>query len=94
VKAVWNGLVIADSEQTIELAGYRCFPRTAVRRDLLTASRRSAADLRCPHGVRFYDVSDGERRSARAAWSYEAPLPGYRRIDHWIGFWEDVEVAE
>ena len=30
--------------------------------------------------------------SERAAWSYEAPRAGMEQIDHWIGFWEDVEV--
>ena len=47
----------------------------------------------CPHGVRFYDVADAAARSPRAAWSYEAPQGDMRQVDHWIGFWEDVEVA-
>ena len=92
MQARWNGSVIAESERTVELAGYRYFPRDAVRMDLLRSAPRTPSDLRCPHGVQFYDLVDGERRSERAAWSYEAPRPAYSHVDHWIGFWEDVEL--
>jgi uncharacterized protein (DUF427 family) len=34
----------------------------------------------------------GDARSERAAWSYEAPSGSMKEVDHWIGFWEDVEV--
>ena len=31
--------------------------------------------------------------SERAAWSYEAPQAAMRPVDHWIGFWKDVELV-
>lgn len=91
-KAVWRGEVIAESDRTLEVAGYVYFPRAAVRMDLLTPAPQTAHDLECPHGVQFYDVVRDGARSARAAWSYEAPRPKMQEIDHWIGFWEDVEI--
>jgi uncharacterized protein (DUF427 family) len=94
VQARWNGKVIAESDRTVELAGYCYFPRDAVRIDLMRSASRTAGDLRCPHGVQFYDLVDGEHRSERAAWSYEAPMPAYSHVDHWIGFWEDVELVD
>ena len=42
--------------------------------------------------MQFYDVVEGGSKSARAAWSYEAPQPKMKPVDHWIGFWEDVEI--
>jgi uncharacterized protein (DUF427 family) len=92
MKAVWREQVIADSEQTLEVKGYRYFPRTAVRMDLLRPAPKTASDLECPHGVQFYDVVVGRTRSERAAWSYEAPQPAMARVDHWIGFWRDVAL--
>jgi uncharacterized protein (DUF427 family) len=94
MKALWNGRVVAESAHTIELAGYRYFPRASVRMEWLRPGPRCVSDLRCPHGVRFFDLYDGERTSERAAWSYEAPQPAYAHVDHWIGFWEDVEVVD
>jgi len=93
MQAIWRGQVIAESDRTIEVGGYRYFPRDAVRMDLLQAATKTQSDLACPHGVQFYDVAHGATRSKRAAWSYEAPRASMSKVDHWIGFWEDVEVA-
>jgi len=92
MKAIWRGRVIAESDRTLEVAGYRYFPRETVRMDLLRAAPKTEDDLDCPHGVQFYDVAEGAARSERAAWSYEAPRASMKGVDHWIGFWKDVEI--
>ncbi len=92
MKATWHGKTVAESDSTLEVCGYRYFPRDSVRMDLLEIAPKTASDLECPHGVQFYDVVEGDVRSARAAWSYEAPQPRMKPVDHWMGFWEDVEI--
>lgn len=93
MKALWRGRLIAESDRTLEVDGYRYFPRDAVRMELLRRSPKSASDRQCPHGVQFYDVGDDVDRSERAAWSYEAPGDSMKKVERWIGFWEDVEVG-
>jgi len=93
MKAIWRGQVIAESDSTLEVDGYCYFPRTAVRMDLLRASPLTPDDRVCPHGVQFYDVAMGDDLSERAAWSYEAPRGGMKKVERWIGFWEDVVVV-
>ena len=93
MKAVWRGKTVAKSDRTLEVGGYRYFPRDAVRMDLLRVASKTAGDLECPHGVQFYDVVEGDVCSKRAAWSYEAPQARMKPVDRWIGFWEDVEVG-
>jgi uncharacterized protein (DUF427 family) len=93
MKAIWRGRVIAESDNTLEVGGYRYFPREAVRMHLLRLSPKTQRDLECPHGVQFYDVTDRSALSKRAAWSYEAPRAAMQQVDHWIGFWEDVEIT-
>ena len=92
MKAIWHGQVIAESDGTREVHGYRYFPRDAVRMDLLKLAPKNESDLECPHGVQFYDVVEGKRRSERAAWSYEAPREAMKQVDHWVGFWDDVDI--
>lgn len=92
MQAIWRGQVIANSDRTLEVDGYRYFPRQTVRMDKLQLTAKTENDLKCPHGVQFYDVVDGDARSSRAAWSYEAPREKMKPVDHWIGFWEDVEI--
>jgi uncharacterized protein (DUF427 family) len=92
MRAEWRGTVLGDSERTIELGGYHYFPREAVRMELLRPATRTASDLECPHGVRFFDVVTDQGEGPRLAWSYEAPRPSHRAIDHWVGFWKEVEL--
>lgn len=94
MKATWKGKTIAESNATLEVHGYVYFPRDTVRMDLLKAAEKSESDLECPHGVQFYDLGDGKKVSARAAWSYEKPrVKAMQSIDHWVAFWEDVKVG-
>ena len=93
MKAIWRDQVIAESDRTLEVDGYQYFPRETVRMDLLRLAPKTQSDLACPHAVQFYDVGEGAARSERAAWSYEAPRAAMKQVDHWIGFWEDVEIA-
>jgi uncharacterized protein (DUF427 family) len=93
MKAIWRGRVIAESARTLKVDGYRYFPREAVRMEHLRLVPKSSSDLACPHGVQFYDVVQGTEHSDRAAWSYEAPRGAMKQVDHWIGFWEDIEIG-
>jgi uncharacterized protein (DUF427 family) len=92
MKAIWHGQVIAESDRTLEVGGYRYFPREAVRMDLLRAAPKTQSDRACPHGVQFYDVAVDAARCKRAAWSYEAPGASMQQVDHWIGFWDDIRI--
>ena len=92
MKAIWRGRVIAESDRTLEVGGYRYFPRETVRMDRLRVAPKTQSDLACPHGVQFYDVTDGAAQSRRAAWSYEAPRPEMSAVGGRFGFWQDVEV--
>jgi uncharacterized protein (DUF427 family) len=92
MKAILRGEVIAESDNVRDVGGYAYFPREAVKMNLLVKSPRVGSDLECPHGVQFYDVTVKSAEAKRAAWSYEAPKPSMRQVDHWIGFWEDVKV--
>ena len=93
MKATVDDRVVADSDDIVEAHGYSYFPSSAVRMDWLEKTEKTADDLKCPHGVQFYDVVVDGKRHARAAWSYEEPRPEMAQVGGRFGFWEDVEVA-
>lgn len=93
MQAIVNGQVVAQSNDVIDCKGYQYFPRDAVRVDWLEKTAKTADDLKCPHGVQFYDVVVGGTRHARAAWSYEAPRPEMAEVKDRFGFWQDVKVV-
>src|SRR5258706_12407842 len=90
MKALWHGQVIAESDQTLEVDGYRYFPRESVRMDLLQVAPKTQSDLACPHGVQFYDLPADTARSERAAWSYEAPRAALTKVEPRMGCSQDV----
>ena len=93
MKAVLHGHVIADSDDIVESGGYKYFPRSSVRMELLEKAPKTESDRACPHDVQFYDVVIEGRRHSRAAWSYEAPRPTMQQVAHRVGFWQDVKVG-
>ena len=93
MQAIVDGQVVAQSNDIVEAQGYQYFPRAAVHMDWLEKTEKTADDLKCPHGVQFYDVVVDGRRHKRAAWSYEQPQPEMMQVKDWFGFWEDVQVA-
>jgi uncharacterized protein (DUF427 family) len=93
MKAVVDGQVVAQSTEVIDCKGYQYFPPAAVRTDWLEKTEKTAEDLKCPHGVQFYDVVVAGKRHPRAAWSYEAPRPEMKAVKDRFGFWQDVEVV-
>jgi uncharacterized protein (DUF427 family) len=93
MKASVDGQIVAQSNGIVVAHDYQYFPRTAVRMDWLEKAEKTAEDLKCPHGVQFYDVVIDGKRHKRAAWSYEKPRPEMAQVGGRFGFWEDVKVA-
>jgi uncharacterized protein (DUF427 family) len=93
MKAILDGTVLAESDETVAVKGYDYFPFADARLDLLEKSPRTPKDLECPHGVQFYDVVVDGKRYARNAWIYEAPQPAMKAVTDRVGFWKDVRVG-
>ena len=93
MKAILNGHEIAASDNIVEAGGYQYFPPSAVHMEWLEKSPKTADDMKCPHGVQFYDVVVDGVRHARNAWIYEAPQPKLAQVKDHVGFWEDVQIG-
>ena len=91
MKAIWNGAVVADSDQTVVVEGNHYFPADAVRREYL---RPSGTHTTCgwKGEASYYDVVVGGRTNKDAAWYYPNPLPAAEHIAGRIAFWRGVTV--
>ena len=92
MKAVWNGEVIAESDETVVVEGNHYFPADSVRSDLLTASDHTTV---CPWKgqASYYDLDVNDRKNASAAWYYPDPKPAAAEIEGRIAFWRGVEIV-
>ena len=93
MKAVWNGVVLAESDETIVVEGNHYFPPQSVDFNCLERSWMRSA---CPwKGIAaYYTVHAGGASNRDAAWSYRQPLPWIRKIRDHVAFWGGVKVTE
>jgi len=92
MRATWNGVVLAESDDTIVVEGNHYFPPESVKREVLQESARRTT---CPWKgeARYYDVVVGEARNRNAAWAYPEPKEAAAHIKGHVAFWRGVEVT-
>lgn len=92
-KAVWNGTVIAESEDTVVVEGNHYFPRASLREDVV---RESDHHTVCPwKGTASYlSLEKDGVTSKDAVWYYPEPKPDAESIRDRVAFWKDVRVED
>jgi uncharacterized protein (DUF427 family) len=93
MKAVWNGKVIADSDQTVVVEGNHYFPPDSVNHEYL---RDSSTTTVCgwKGTARYYDLVVDGRDNPCAAWYYPSPKDAAQQIQGRIAFWKGVQVVD
>jgi uncharacterized protein (DUF427 family) len=92
MKAVWNGKVIAESNDTVEVEGNQYFPRASVKSDYL---KDSSTHTTCPwKGVASYYTLDVDgKKNEDAVWYYPQPKAEAEMVTDRVAFWRGVEVV-
>jgi len=92
MKAMWNGAVLAESDDTLVLEGNHYFPREAMKPEYF---RESATHTTCFwKGVAsYYDVVVDGKVNKDAAWYYPSPSAKAQRILGRVAFWHGVSVV-
>jgi len=90
-RAIFNGAVVAESDEGVVVEGNYYFPRSAVRLECL---KDSGTHTTCPwKGVAsYYDIVVGDRVARDGAWYYPSPKAEAREIQGRVAFWKDVRV--
>ncbi|CAA9435407.1 MAG: hypothetical protein AVDCRST_MAG35-2891 [uncultured Quadrisphaera sp.] len=91
VKAIWNDLVLAESDDTVVVEGRHYFPRESLRDDVL---RESATHTTCPWKglASYYSLAADGADSRDAVWFYPEPKAGAEAVAGRVAFWKDVRV--
>ena len=93
MKAIWNGKVIAESLETIQLEGNHYFPVSALREEFFTESKLHTV---CPWKgtASYYTLEVDDQSNHDAAWYYPEPKDAAKKIKNHVAFWKGVEVVE
>lgn len=90
-KATWNGVVLAESEDTVVVEGNHYFPIESVKEEhLRPSSHRTVCPWKGQAG--YYDVVVDGEVNKDAAWYYPDPSPAARQIKDHVAFWRGVKV--
>jgi uncharacterized protein (DUF427 family) len=92
-KAIWNGAVLAESDQCEVVEGNQYFPPQAIKREYFKPSQ---AHTTCPWKgeASYYTIEVNEQVNKDAAWYYPSPKDAAKRIKDYVAFWKGVTVEK
>jgi uncharacterized protein (DUF427 family) len=93
MKAVWNDVVIAESDDTVVVEGNHYFPRTAIHEEYFVASDKHTV-CSWKGTASYLDVVVAGKTNGDAAWYYPEPKDAAAEIAGHVAFWRGVQVTE
>lgn len=92
MQAIFNGVVIAESQDTVLVEGNHYFPASSLDKQYTTPS---ATHTLCPWKgtAHYYNISVHGKTSQDACWYYPEPKPKAAQIQDRVAFWKDVKVT-
>lgn len=92
MRAIWNGEVLAESDDTVVVEGNHYFPAASLDRALFSESDKTSF---CPWKgtANYYTVEVGGEKNVDSAWYYTAPKEAAKQILGHVAFWKGVEVV-
>tara|TARA_R110002050_G_scaffold148078_1_gene274300 strand:- start:60 stop:341 length:282 start_codon:yes stop_codon:yes gene_type:complete len=93
MKAVWNGKVIAESEDTEVVEGNHYFPEQSIKKKYF---KESAQQSVCPWKgtASYYSIEVDGETNQNAAWYYPEPKEKASQIKNFVAFWKGVKIEK
>ncbi len=93
MKAVWNGTVVAQSDDTVVIEGNHYFPMSALDRSMI---EESATHTSCPWKgqASYYTLRVNGTENRDAAWYYPSPKAGAEAVSDRVAFWKGVQTTQ
>ncbi len=90
-QAIWNGVVIAESDATVTIENNAYFPPESINKEYFKTNETHTT---CAwKGVAsYYDIEVDGKVNKDAAWYYPEVSPLAKSIKGYVAFWKGVEV--
>ena len=91
MKAIWKGVTIAESGDTVVVEGNHYFPEASVKKEYLAFSNHRTS---CPWKgqASYYSLLVDGELNTDAAWYYPDPKSAAANIKDHVAFWRGVTV--
>ena len=92
MKAIYKGVTIAESNDTIVVEGNHYFPPDSIKKVYFKGSNTRTI---CPWKgeARYYDIATNGELNKDLAWYYPEPKEAAKKIKNYVAFWKGVEVV-
>ena len=92
MKAIWNGTVVAESDDTVVVEGNHYFPLASVNPASLSPSATTTV-CSWKGTANYYTLKVGDSENPDAVWYYAEPKAAADNIRGRVAFWKGVKVA-
>jgi uncharacterized protein (DUF427 family) len=92
MRASWNGVVLAESDDTVVVEGNHYFPEDALRREYFTFSNHHTT-CAWKGEASYYSLLVNGELNPEAAWYYPDPKPEAEQVRGRVAFWKGVQVT-
>ena len=93
MKAIWNGTILAESNETIEIEGNQYFPARFDQQRIFQ-TKRDAHGLRLERHGELLRCRRRRRNNKDAAWFYPEAKDDAKEIENYVAFWKGVEIIK
>lgn len=93
MKAVWNGVTLAESNDTVVVEGNHYFPPESLKKEYTTFSNHRSSCAWKGQAQYLSLLVNGEM-NPDAVWYYADPTPAAAEIKGRYAFWKGVKVSE
>ena len=93
MKAIWNGKIIAESDDTVVVEGNHYFPHESIDKSIYSVSETHTT---CPWKglANYYDINVDGKTNNDAAWYYPEVSELAKAIKNRVAFWKGVEIVK
>ena len=93
MKAIWNGEILAESNDTVVVEGNHYFPPQSINKAFF---KPSATHTVCPWKGKasYYTLDVKGDQNKDAAWYYPETSELAKNIKGYVAFWKGVEVSK
>lgn len=93
MQAIWNGHVIAESDDTVVIEGNHYFPESSLKKEFLKPSETETV-CHWKGTANYYSLNVDGKENKDAVWYYANPSEMAKVIKGRVSFWKGVQVSK
>ncbi len=91
MKAIWNDVVIAESDDTVVVEGNHYFPIDSIKKEYFQETDMTSF-CGWKGKANYYSVTVDGKTNKDCAWYYADPNDAAKKIKGMVAFWNGVKV--